>query len=75
MPQATDYDEDWRDYDYQQYEIEKPSADEGEMVICSACNGSGEGMYDGSVCDTCGGSGEVFEAFPLENPSDESDES
>jgi len=24
---------------------------------CSACNGSGEGSYDGSSCSTCGGSG------------------
>lgn len=26
--------------------------------ICSHCNGSGEGMYDGSRCSMCGGSGE-----------------
>ncbi len=31
-----------------------------ESVICSACNGSGEGMFDGSRCSTCGGSGEVW---------------
>lgn len=30
-----------------------------ESVICSDCNGSGEGMYDGSRCSTCRGSGEV----------------
>ena len=70
-----DYDEGWRDYDHHEYEIDKPSAVEGEMGICPSCNGSGEGMYDGSRCDTCGGSGEVFEAFPLENLDDESDES
>jgi hypothetical protein len=28
--------------------------DEG---YCVECNGSGEGMYDGSTCMTCGGSG------------------
>lgn len=26
---------------------------------CSNCNGSGEGMYDGSICRYCKGSGEV----------------
>jgi hypothetical protein len=25
--------------------------------ICAACNGSGEGMYDGTRCGTCKGSG------------------
>lgn len=25
--------------------------------ICSDCNGSGEGMYDGTRCCACGGSG------------------
>lgn len=28
-------------------------------VMCGACNGSGEGMYDGSRCRTCGGGGAV----------------
>ena len=32
---------------------------ETESVICGDCNGSGEGMYDGSTCRTCGGEGEV----------------
>lgn len=26
-------------------------------LTCSTCNGSGEGMYDGSRCITCKGSG------------------
>ncbi len=30
-------------------------------VICDRCNGSGEGMTDGSVCSTCRGSGEIEE--------------
>jgi len=25
--------------------------------LCGACNGSGEGMYDGTVCSTCKGKG------------------
>lgn len=28
-------------------------------LICSSCNGSGEGGYDGSTCYTCKGKGEV----------------
>lgn len=28
-----------------------------EDLICSACSGSGEGMYDGSFCWTCNGTG------------------
>lgn len=31
-----------------------------DAEICPACNGSGEGMHDGSVCRTCGGRGEIF---------------
>lgn len=27
--------------------------------ICPECNGSGEGMHDGSTCSRCGGGGEV----------------
>lgn len=32
--------------------------DEDDEGVCSACNGSGEGAYDGSVCSECGGRGE-----------------
>lgn len=31
--------------------------DDDEDDICSACNGSGEGMYDGSTCYKCHGHG------------------
>jgi DnaJ-class molecular chaperone len=27
--------------------------------LCPRCNGSGEGMFDGSTCDNCRGTGEV----------------
>jgi len=27
---------------------------------CTSCNGSGEGMYDGSCCSTCRGSGSGY---------------
>lgn len=30
-----------------------------ETDLCSACNGSGEGSYDGARCSVCGGRGEV----------------
>ena len=36
-----------------------PSHDDESDAICGTCNGSGEGMYDGSTCSRCGGSGEV----------------
>jgi hypothetical protein len=29
----------------------------GEKETCFNCNGSGEGMYDGSICSVCGGLG------------------
>jgi DnaJ-class molecular chaperone len=28
-----------------------------EPDLCATCNGSGEGMYDGSTCSACKGSG------------------
>ena len=37
-------------------EDEEEEAD--EPGYCSACNGSGEGSYDGSVCRSCKGRGE-----------------
>jgi hypothetical protein len=30
-----------------------------EAVICAACNGSGEGQYEGQTCSTCRGKGEI----------------
>jgi len=30
---------------------------EDDDYICPACNGSGEGMYDGSTCYKCKGTG------------------
>lgn len=31
--------------------------EEAEDVLCPTCNGSGEGMWDGSVCRNCKGTG------------------
>lgn len=39
------------------------------MSICVHCNGSGEGMYDGTTCHYCKGRGEE----PLEQLLDEDD--
>lgn len=33
--------------------------DEDDYNICGECNGSGEGMTEGSSCSMCGGSGEI----------------
>lgn len=33
--------------------------EEPERVLCPHCNGSGEGLWDGSSCRRCGGRGEV----------------
>ncbi len=30
-----------------------------DWTICPRCNGSGEGMFDGSTCARCGGGGEI----------------
>ena len=38
-------------------------------MICNFCDGSGEGMVDGSTCSECKGNGEV-----TENEEDEEDE-
>ena len=36
--------------------------DESEVEAfgyCAACNGSGEGRYDGAICPSCKGRGEI----------------
>ena len=44
-------------------EVECPDCEgKGYVVVhCRVCNGSGEGMYDGSSCSACRGGGEVGE--------------
>ena len=37
--------------------------DPSEHPVCQFCNGSGEGLHDGSVCSVCKGRGEL----PSEN--------
>ena len=38
---------------------EEEEKDYLDLPICSTCNGSGEGMWEGSRCSYCNGSGEV----------------
>ena len=45
--------------------------DRMELVECSACCGSGEGMHDGSRCPVCHGSGEVL--AEIDEPVEEED--
>lgn len=53
MSQSPDDDEPWLDDpDGVEFSDEEP-------VICYRCNGSGEGMFDGSTCPRCDGSGEI----------------
>lgn len=37
-------------------------------VLCVHCNGSGEGMYDGTTCSMCGGSGVIDEDDDRDEP-------
>ena len=38
-------------------ETDQPEEDAG---YCPQCNGSGEGLHDGSTCSMCHGSGQVL---------------
>ena len=48
----------FRPFDWDDAEEDKHEPDEDDIGICPTCNGSGEGMYDGSTCSDCGGWGE-----------------
>ena len=54
----TYIDSDYEDDDLPDPDSEEPAL-EVESEICPACNGSGEGRYDGSTCSNCRGTGEV----------------
>lgn len=43
-----------------------------EFGLCSQCNGTGEGQYDGSRCGVCKGSG-VIDNREKEDPDDQRD--
>ena len=51
------YTEDERDES--RYMADDSEVSEGESGYCTACDGSGEGQYDGTRCGTCKGKGEV----------------
>ena len=38
-------------------EFEEEEEEEEFDNLCTSCNGSGEGMWDGSTCSSCKGSG------------------
>ena len=38
-------------------DCKKDEPDDDEPELCTYCNGSGEGMYDGTRCGHCGGRG------------------
>jgi len=49
--------EDRDDLDIDPDDPDKDLDEDYEDEICSACSGSGEGMYDGSTCYKCRGYG------------------
>jgi DnaJ-class molecular chaperone len=51
----------WERYDCQGPGIFHMGTSKGlEEVICSACNGSGEGRFEWTTCSECDGSGVVL---------------
>jgi hypothetical protein len=54
--------------------MEKEDDDDDDEEICSSCNGSGEGNYDGSTCSACGGSGVEEMEYGCDGPDDDYDE-
>jgi len=34
-----------------------------EYTVCSSCNGSGEGRFNGTKCNKCKGSGSEFKGY------------
>lgn len=49
--------EDRDDIDIDPDDPDQEFLEDDDDPICSGCNGSGEGMYDGSSCYKCHGSG------------------
>lgn len=51
----------WEYWKEQQLGQQERAAEETEQEsLCTACNGSGEGQYDGTRCGTCKGKGVVY---------------
>jgi len=52
------------DADYYDNEVDRdydePKESYGKEDLCTNCNGSGEGMYDGSTCYVCKGHGTII---------------
>ena len=49
----------WMHEDLQHEEREDSRAADDEPALCPTCNGSGEGMYEGTRCHACKGKGEL----------------
>lgn len=45
-----------------------------DAPICSCCNGSGEGMWDGSLCRACRGSGHDYGDDDCDGRDDDRDD-
>ena len=54
-----EYEENYDDVEH--IEEEQEEEEEYEPPMCGMCNGSGEGMWDGSSCSFCKGSGVIIE--------------
>lgn len=55
------YDDDYLDDAREQARLMSDNdQDDPEPGICPACNGSGEGMHEGTTCRTCKGEGECY---------------
>lgn len=52
-------DDDWRDDARDHARLMSDDGHDSEPGICPACNGSGEGMHEGTRCVTCKGAGEI----------------
>lgn len=50
--------DDFEEEEEEEIEEEEDDCDEYD-TMCSSCNGSGEGQWDGSLCRVCGGSGDA----------------
>ena len=47
------------EYDKDTFDDIDDITEDDEYGICSACNGSGEGQFDGTTCPSCKGKGEA----------------
>ena len=51
-------------------DCKEDDTDDGEPEICGYCNGSGEGMHDGTRCSYCRGTGVIHDMEEQEDRRD-----